>query len=79
MRRTLSTYRLIQHRRSFWLKNRDPEHWRDARQLEHTLGKYHISEKPMTKEEWIKARAIDVTPKEEVDVTVPVTRKKDDV
>jgi hypothetical protein len=63
----------------FWLKNRDPEHWRDAWQLEHTLGKYHISEKPMTEEEWIKARAIDVTPKEEADVTLPVTRKKDDV
>jgi hypothetical protein len=34
----------------FWLKNRDPEHWRDAWQLEHTLGKYHISDKPMTEE-----------------------------
>ena len=39
----------------------------------------YISEKPMTEEEWIKARAIDVTPKEEADVTLPVTRKKDDV
>ena len=49
----------------FWLKNRRPDLWRDAWQLEHTLGKYHISDKPMTEEEWIKARAIDVTPKEE--------------
>jgi hypothetical protein len=24
----------------FWLKNRDPEHWRDSQQLEHVLGKY---------------------------------------
>jgi hypothetical protein len=24
----------------FWLKNRDPAHWRDAWQLEHVTGKY---------------------------------------
>ena len=30
----------------FWLKNRDPAHWRDAWQLEHVLGKYVISDKP---------------------------------
>jgi hypothetical protein len=42
----------------FWLKNRDPSRWRDAWQLEHTPGKYHISDKPMTEDEWIKARAI---------------------
>jgi hypothetical protein len=23
----------------FWLKNRDPAHWRDAWQVDHTLGK----------------------------------------
>ena len=23
-----------------WLKNRDPERWRDAQQVEHALGKY---------------------------------------
>jgi hypothetical protein len=47
----------------FWLKNRDPAHWRDARQLEHTLGKYIISDQPMTEEQWIRERAttIDVT------------------
>jgi hypothetical protein len=22
----------------FWLKNRDPQHWRDSQQLEHVLG-----------------------------------------
>jgi hypothetical protein len=49
----------------FWLKNRRPDLWRDTHQLEHTLGKYHISDKPMSEEDWIKARAIDVTPKEE--------------
>jgi hypothetical protein len=50
----------------FWLKNRDPAHWRDAWQLEHTMGKYVISDKPMTEEEWTRERAtvIDVTPEE---------------
>jgi hypothetical protein len=28
----------------FWLKNRDPAHWRDAWQVDHTLGKYIISD-----------------------------------
>ena len=51
----------------FWLKNRDPAYWRDARQLEATLGKYIISDKPMTEEEWIRERAtmIDVSPNQE--------------
>ena len=22
----------------FWLKNRDPEHWRDSQQMEHVVG-----------------------------------------
>jgi hypothetical protein len=48
----------------FWLKNRDPAHWRDAWLVDHTLGKYIISDRPMTEEEWIRERAvmIDVTP-----------------
>jgi hypothetical protein len=53
----------------FWLKNRDPARWRDVHNLEHSLGKYIISDKPMTKEEWAKeratvidAKATDVTP-----------------
>jgi hypothetical protein len=41
----------------FWLKNRDPAHWRDAWQMEHTLGKYSLCDKPMTEAEWIKERA----------------------
>jgi hypothetical protein len=55
---------LTSRRRSFWLKNRDPAHWRDAWQLEHVTGKDIISDKPMTEEEWIRERAtmIDVTP-----------------
>ena len=43
----------------FWLKNRRPDLWRDTHQLEHTLGKYHISDKPMSEEEWIDAEAQD--------------------
>jgi hypothetical protein len=38
----------------FWLKNRDPQHWRDTQQLEHVMGKYVISDKPMTEEEWAR-------------------------
>jgi hypothetical protein len=50
----------------FWLKNRDPAHWRDAWQIEASVGKYIISEKPMSEEEWIRERAtmIDVTPEQ---------------
>jgi hypothetical protein len=51
----------------FWLKNRDPANWRDAWQMEHVLGKYLISDKPMTEEAWAKERAtlIDVTPEDD--------------
>jgi hypothetical protein len=51
----------------FWLKNRDPAHWRDAWQVEHTLGKYTISDRPLTEQEWIEARAdvVDVEPEPE--------------
>ena len=41
----------------FWLKNRDPQHWRDSQQLEHVLGKYIISDQPMTEEQWARERA----------------------
>jgi hypothetical protein len=52
----------------FWLKNRDPAQWRDASQLENVTGKYIISDKPMTAEQWIKERAV-VVDGEAVDVT----------
>jgi hypothetical protein len=42
----------------FWLKNRDPEHWRDTRQHEHVLGKYIISDQPMTEESAGKAKSL---------------------
>ena len=39
----------------FWLKNRDPAHWRNAWQREHTLTcKYILSDKPMSTEQWSK-------------------------
>jgi hypothetical protein len=41
----------------FWLKNRDPRHWRDSQQMEHVLGKYIISDKPMSEEERARERA----------------------
>jgi hypothetical protein len=56
----------------FWLKNRDPKHWRDLQQLEHVLGKYLISDKPMTEEEWARERAtvIDDEPRKEYGLQV---------
>jgi hypothetical protein len=41
----------------FWLKNRDPQHWRDSQQMEHVLGKYIISDRPMSPEDWARERA----------------------
>jgi hypothetical protein len=41
----------------FWLKNRDPQHWRDSQQLQHVLGKYIISDTPMSEEQWARERA----------------------
>jgi hypothetical protein len=40
-----------------WLKNRDPERWRDVQNVEHVLGKYIISDRPMTEEQWAAERA----------------------
>jgi hypothetical protein len=41
----------------FWMKNRDPAHWRDNQQIKHVLGKYIISDRPMSEEEWARERA----------------------
>ena len=41
----------------FWLKNRKPADWRDVQNIEHAIGKYIISDRPMTEEEWIRERA----------------------
>jgi hypothetical protein len=58
----------------FWLKNRDPAHWRDAWQVEHVTGKYVISDKPMTEEQWIRERAtvIDGEPTEILILQLPM-------
>jgi hypothetical protein len=41
----------------YWTKNRMPDRWRDQQQLEHVLGKYIISDRPMSEEEWARERA----------------------
>jgi hypothetical protein len=40
-----------------WLKNRDPDRWRDVQNVEHVMGRYIISDKPMTAEQWAAERA----------------------
>jgi hypothetical protein len=48
----------------FWLKNRDPENWRDVQNVNHVQGKYIIADRPVSEEEWAKERAtvIDAEP-----------------
>ncbi len=41
----------------FWMKNRMPERWRDVQNVDHAIGKYIISDRPMTEEEWARERA----------------------
>ena len=41
----------------FWLKNRRPDRWRDVQQLDHAVGVWHISELPMSEEQWIREHA----------------------
>jgi hypothetical protein len=36
---------------------RDPDRWRDVQNVEHVMGKYIISDKPMTEEQWARERA----------------------
>jgi hypothetical protein len=57
----------------FWLKNRDPAHWRDAWQIEASVGKYIISDRPMSAEDWIRERAtiVDAEP-------LPIEDKRDE-
>ena len=38
----------------FFLKNRRPDRWRDVQNIDHAVGVYHISDHPMTEEEWIR-------------------------
>jgi hypothetical protein len=57
----------------FWMKNRDPAHWRDQQQLEHVLGKYIISDHPMSEAEWARERA-DVLDAEAAEPLVDKTK-----
>jgi hypothetical protein len=52
----------------FWLKNRDSEHWRDVQNIEHAVGRYVISDKPMSEEDWVRERAV-VIDAEAIDAT----------
>ena len=38
----------------FFLKNRRPDRWRDVQNIDHAVGVHHISEAPMTEEDWIR-------------------------
>jgi hypothetical protein len=64
------------------LKNRDPERWRDVQNVEHVMGKYLISDKPMTLEQWAAERAtvinevIDDTPETQALPSPPTGRNK---
>jgi hypothetical protein len=60
----------------FWLKNRQPGQWRDAWQLEHVTGKYVVSDKTLTEDEWIAARGADVIDGEVVAIEPPKTDEK---
>jgi hypothetical protein len=53
----------------FRVKNRDPARWSDAWQLEHVTGKYVISGKPLTEDEWIEQTGATVIEGEATDVT----------
>jgi hypothetical protein len=48
----------------YLVENRDPQHWRDAWQIEASVGKYIISDRPMPPEQWIAERAtiVDAEP-----------------
>jgi hypothetical protein len=62
----------------FWLKNRNPTQWRDAWQLEHVTGKYVVSDKTLTEDEWIKERGADVIDGEVVSEASPTLPKPRD-
>ena len=42
-----------------WLKNRDPDRWRDVQNVERVMGKYLISDHPMTPEAAERATVIN--------------------
>ena len=62
----------------FWLKNRRPDRWRDTQNIDHAVGHYVISEKPMTEEEWIRAHASNAADLDLVADAVLTPPKDDD-
>jgi hypothetical protein len=62
----------------FWLKNRNPSAWRDAWQLEHVTGKYVVSDRTLTEDEWIRERGADVIEGEAASETSPTLPKPRD-
>ena len=42
----------------FWLKNRQPDRWRDIQRSDAAMGHYVLSESPMTIDQWIRERTI---------------------
>jgi hypothetical protein len=57
-----------------WLKNRDPERWRDVQNVKHVLGKYLISDRPMTPEQWAAERATIIDEKVVEELPAPTGR-----
>jgi hypothetical protein len=57
----------------YWTKNRMPERWRDQQQIDHVLGKYIISDRPMSEEDWARERA-DVLDAEATELLVDKTK-----
>jgi hypothetical protein len=42
----------------FWLKNRRKDRWRDGQNVEADIGRYILSGRPLSEEEWIAQRTI---------------------
>jgi hypothetical protein len=58
-----------------YLEHVDPDRWRDVQNVEHVMGKYIISDKPMTIEQWAAERAVVVN--EVIDDTKELPAPKD--
>ena len=58
-----------------WLKNCDPDRWRDIQNVEHVLGKYIISDTPMTEEQWIAERATVIDEKVVEELPAPESER----
>ena len=54
----------------FYLKNRRPDRWRDVQHLDQAVGHYILSDRPMTEQEWIEARADRAKPVQQTVSTV---------